>query len=220
MSEADRRIAMFGGTFNPVHNAHLRAAVELRDAFELDALHMVPAHLPPHRDAPGVSSRDRFEMLRLGIDDTPGLIADDREIRRDGPSWSVETLRSLREHYGSDCRLMMVLGHDAFLGLPDWHRPRALFEQAHVVVIGRPHSDSLGNAALESLIDDRVVRSSAELMRHPAGGVLFFDATTPMSISSTDIRHRLAAGGCARYLLPPAVERYITARGFYRDGGS
>lgn len=217
MSDAEMRVAMFGGTFNPVHNAHLRAAVELRDAFELDALHMIPAHLPPHRGEPGVSSRDRLEMLRKGVGDTPGLVVDDREIRRDGPSWSVETLASLRREYGDRARLFMILGRDAFLRLHRWHCPEALFEHAHILVIGRPESDARVGPELTALIEGRVIREQARLMARPAGGIFFHEGTTAMAISATAIRRRLSQGGCVSYLMPAEVERFIACHGFYRE---
>src|SRR5699024_8251575 len=109
------RIAMLGGTFDPVHVGHLRSAVELAEQLGLDRVHMIPAHQPALRGQPDVSSHERLTLLRLGIGDTPRLVADDREIRRAGPSYSVDTLESLRADYGEQARLVMVLGHDAFL---------------------------------------------------------------------------------------------------------
>ncbi|WP_456270066.1 nicotinate-nucleotide adenylyltransferase [Kushneria sp. AK178] len=217
MSEHKPRVAMFGGTFNPVHIAHLRAAVELRDALALDAVHMVPAHLPPHRSAPGVSSEDRLSMLKLALADTPGLMADDREIRRDGPSWSLDTLASLREQYGASARLVMVLGRDAFLKLHEWHEPEALFGYAHIVVIGRPESDEAHCQALEELIKNRRVASVDALMDTPCGRVLDYDRTTAMAISATGIRRTLAAGRSVRYLMPPDVEAFIDRHGLYSE---
>lgn len=220
MSEPEIRVAMFGGTFNPIHIAHLRAAVELRDALSLDAVHMVPAHLPPHRSAPGVSSEDRLSMLKLALADTPGLIADDREIRRDGPSWSLDTLASLRAQYGHQARLLMVLGRDAFLKLHEWHEPAALFDHAHILVIGRPESHETHCQALEDLVASRRVDSIEALMASPCGSVFDYDRTTAMAISATAIRQMLAAGRSVRYLMPPAVEAFIDQNGLYGESSS
>ncbi|WP_308430184.1 nicotinate-nucleotide adenylyltransferase [Kushneria pakistanensis] len=217
MSEHNPRVAMFGGTFNPIHIAHLRAAVELRDALSLDAVHMVPAHLPPHRSAPGVSSGDRLRMLKLALADTPGLIADDREIRRDGPSWSLDTLKSLREQYGETARLLMVLGRDAFLKLHEWHEPAALFDYAHILVIGRPESQELQCQVLEDLVESRRVDSVEAMMAAPFGRVLDYDQTTAMAVSATAIRQTLAAGRSVRYLMPSAVEAFISEHGLYGE---
>ena len=217
MSEHNARVAMFGGTFNPVHIAHLRAAVELREALSLDVVHMVPAHLPPHRSAPGVSSEDRLSMLKLALADTPGLMADDREIHRDGPSWSLDTLASLREQYGDQARLLMVLGRDAFLKLHEWHKPEALFDHAHILVIGRPESDEVQCPALEALVEARRVDSIDALMAEPCGRVLDYNQTTAMAISATAIRQALAAGRSVRYLMPPAVEAFIARHELYLE---
>lgn len=217
MSEHNARVAMFGGTFNPIHIAHLRAAVELREALSLDVVHMVPAHLPPHRSAPGVSSEDRLSMLRLALADTPGLVADDREIHRDGPSWSLDTLASLREQYGDQTRLLMVLGRDAFLKLHEWHEPEALFDHAHILVIGRPESEEVQCPALEALVEARRVDSIDALMAEPSGRVLDYNQTTAMAISATAIRRALAAGRSVRYLMPPAVEAFIARHGLYLE---
>ncbi len=210
------RVAMLGGTFDPVHLGHLRSAVELHEALALDRVHLIPANMPPHREDPGVSSEQRLTMLKVGIGDTPGLVADDRELRRDGPSYSSDTLASLREVFGTQARIVMAIGHDAFLKLDSWHQPERLFELAHVVVIERPdHQDSLP-AALRSLIEKREVATPQALFTAPAGGLLRLSLPSRMAISATDIRHRLASGRSVRYLLPDAVERHIQTHGLYR----
>ncbi|GAB2783204.1 nicotinate-nucleotide adenylyltransferase [Halomonas shantousis] len=214
---ADRhpRVAMMGGTFDPVHLGHLRSAVELGEALALDRIHMVPAHVPPHREAPGVSSAQRLAMLEAGIGDTPRLIADGRELDRDGPSYSVDTLALLRDEIGSQGRLVMALGHDAFIKLHRWHEPKRLFELAHVVVIDRPDHEALWPAALIELIGKREVDNAFALMREPAGRLLRLRLSSRMAISATGIRQRLQRGGSVRYLLPEAVERYIVQRRLY-----
>ncbi|MHB0776986.1 nicotinate-nucleotide adenylyltransferase [Halomonas sp. WWR20] len=219
MSATDRlplRIAMLGGTFDPVHLGHLRSAVELGEALALDRVHMVPAHVPPHREAPGGSSDERLAMLEAGIGDTPGLIADGREIRREGPSYSVDTLALLRDEMGEHCRLVMALGHDAFLQLHRWHEPERLFELANMVVIERPGHAAHLSPALAELIDGREVDSVSALMCQPAGRLLRLRLPSRMAISATEIRQRLQRGASVRYLLPEAVERYIVERKLYR----
>lgn len=215
--DAPARIAMLGGTFDPVHLGHLRSAVELREALSLDRVHMIPAHRPPLRGEPGVSSHERLALLRLGIGDTPGLYADDREIRRAGSSYSVDTLASLRDEYGGDVRLVMALGHDAFLRLADWHAPERLFALAHVVVIERPGHERPLPRALRELLGDREVETVAALFEQPAGGVLRLGLPSRMEISATDIRRRLREGASVSYLLPEAVRARIMALGLYRD---
>lgn len=207
---------MLGGTFDPVHLGHLRSAVELHEALGLDRVHLVPAHVPPHREAPGIDAEQRLAMLEAGIGDTPGLIADDRELHREGPSYSSDTLASLRRDYGEAARLVMTIGFDAFLKLHRWHAPERLFELAHVVVIDRPgHQGSLPDA-LEALVADRRVADADALFRRPAGGLLHLRLPSRMAISATDLRSRLAGGRSVRYLLPEAVEDYIHSHHLYR----
>ncbi|MBZ5877212.1 MULTISPECIES: nicotinate-nucleotide adenylyltransferase [Chromohalobacter] len=209
------RVAMLGGTFDPVHMGHLRSAVELREALELDRVHMVPARVPPHRATPGVSAERRAALLALGIGDTPGLAVDDREITRDGPSYSADTLASLREELGPQARLVMALGHDAYLNLAEWHEPQRLFDLAHIVVIDRPDHDRPLAPALQELVAGREVSDVETLMQAPAGSLLALRLPTRMAISATSIRERLRRGDSIRYLVPEAVERDLLARGLY-----
>lgn len=210
------RIAMLGGTFDPVHLGHLRSAVELHEALGLDRVHMIPAAQPPLRDAPRVTPEERLTLLRLGIGDTPGLVADPRELRRQGPSYSADTLAELRRDYGDRARLVMALGHDAFLRLAQWHAPERLFALAHLVVVDRPDHDAELPAALAALVAGREVDDVATLMATPCGGLLRLALPSRMAISATEVRRRLARGQSVRYLLPEAVERRILAQGLYR----
>ncbi|XGA81276.1 nicotinate-nucleotide adenylyltransferase [Halomonas sp. CH40] len=215
MSEAPLRVGMFGGTFDPVHLGHLRSAVEISECLQLDRLHMIPAPQPPLRDQPQVSAQDRLALLEAGVKDTPGLIADGRELRRQGPSYSTLTLAELREEYGDTARLVMVLGQDAFLRLADWHQPEQLFALAHVVVMARPGYQPNRSAALKELIGQREVDNVESLMEKPKGKLLALTLPTPMGISATHIRQRLAEHYSVRYLLPEAVEEQIHARQLY-----
>lgn len=215
MSEAPLRVGMFGGTFDPVHLGHLRSAVEISECLQLDRLHMIPAPQPPLRGQPQVSAQDRLALLEAGVKDTPGLIADGRELRRQGPSYSTLTLAELREEYGDTARLVMVLGQDAFLRLADWHQPEQLFALAHVVVIARPGYQPNRSAALKELIGLREVDSVALMMEKPKGRLLALALPTQMGISATEIRQRLVDHRSVRYLLPEAVEEQIHARQLY-----
>ncbi|MGM0984746.1 MAG: nicotinate-nucleotide adenylyltransferase [Pseudomonadota bacterium] len=217
-SPPPRRVAMLGGTFDPVHLGHLRSAVELREALVLDEVHLVPAAMPPLRGEPRVSPAERLALLRLGIGDTPGLVADPRELERDGPSYTADTLAALRHELGGEARLVMALGHDAFLRLADWHEPERLFALAHVVVIDRPDHQAALPEALIELLDGREVDDGEALMVRPAGHLLRLRLPSRMAISATEVRQRLGAGRSVRYLLPEAVEESILSRGLYRHG--
>jgi len=172
--------------------------------------------VPPLRGEPRVSSEQRLALLRLGIGDTPGVFADPRELHREGPSYSADTLASLRDEIGPDGRLVMALGHDAFLRLADWREPERLFALAHLVVIDRPDFSAPLPAALEALIGGREVTEPEALMARPCGGLLRMALPTRMAISATGVRHQLREGGSVRYLLPEAVEGHVLAHGLYR----
>ncbi|MCW4151083.1 nicotinate-nucleotide adenylyltransferase [Halomonas sp. 18H] len=214
------RVAMMGGTFDPVHLGHLRSAVELHEALGLDCLHMVPAARSPLRDTPQVTPEDRLALLRLGIGDTPGLVADPRELSRSGPSYSVDTLAELRELYGAEACLVMVLGHDAFLRLPEWRDPQRLFRLANLVVIDRPDHETPWSEALRELMAGREVEDRADLLAVPQGRALHLRLPSRMALSATEVRRRLAAGESVRYLLPEAVESYLLTHGLYRPASA
>lgn len=209
-------IGMLGGTFDPVHLGHLRTALELRAALSLDGVHMIPAAQPPLRDRPQVTAEKRLELLRLGIGNTPGLAADPCELEREGPSFSVQTLESLRERYGHEARIVMALGHDAFLKLANWHNPERIFALAHLVVVERPDHEAPLPEALQALIEGREVEHGDALMAKPQGRLLRLSLPSRMAISATFVRHSLMQGKSVRYLLPPAVEERIQAQRLYR----
>lgn len=210
------RIGMLGGTFDPVHLGHLRSAVELYEHLALDRLHMIPAPQPPLRGRPQVAAEARLSLLEVGIGDTPGLVADGRELKRAGPSYSADTLAELRDEYGAQARIVMTLGEDAFSRLADWHAPERLFALAHIVVIARPGYSAVRSSRLEELIGQREVADASALMQAPYGGLLRVTLPSRMAISATEIRRRLQQGESVRYLLPEAVERAAVARRLYQ----
>lgn len=217
MSQSGQRIGMLGGTFDPVHLGHLRSALEVHEALSLDRLHMIPAQQPPLRGQPQVSAQQRLALLKAGIGDTPGLVADDRELRRGGPSYSADTLAELRAEYGYQSRLMMVIGFDAFLRLTQWHQPERLFELAHLVVIARPgYNDPLPESLME-LVEHRRVDSVEILMQRPCGGYLPLQLPSLMTISATYIRQCLVEKKSVRYLVPAPVEEAIEQDRLYQQ---
>lgn len=211
------RIAMFGGTFNPVHVGHLRAAIELHEQLALDQVHMIVNREPPHRQVPGVSGQDRFAMLSAAVAPLEGIVADARELEREGPSYTVDTLRSLREQYGDNARLMMVVGGDAFQGLANWRQPDRLFSLAHIVVIQRPGAELVLSEEVAALVAGRRADGITDMMMHTAGCYLPLRLPTPIELSATAIRERLAAGHDTRYLLASEVEQVIATRQLYRQ---
>lgn len=204
-------IGIYGGTFNPVHYGHLRTALEVKELFGLDELRLIPCRLPPHREQPEVSGEFRLAMLRLAADDTPGLRVDRRELDREGPSYMVDTLKSLRQE-NPDIPLLLFIGADAFAGLESWHCWQGLFDYAHVVVMTRPGFE---RKPLVGFLRQRLIEHRAQLQNNLAG-CLFFQAVTLLDISATQIRQIVASGGSPRFLLPDAVLAYIQQHQLYQ----
>jgi nicotinate-nucleotide adenylyltransferase len=211
----NRLTAIFGGTFDPVHLGHLRVALEIGEALDAD-VRLLPAPMPPHRPQPLASAEQRMAMLELGLAGCTRLHADDRELRREGPSYSVDTLAEVRAELGADAPLVLCVGADAFAGFSAWHRYEMIFDLAHVLVLTRPGaSDRV--AWPEALRAQAVARrgSLAQLRESPAGRIAEL-AVTPLAISATAVRTLIAAGRDPRFLVPDAVAEYISANGLYR----
>jgi nicotinate-nucleotide adenylyltransferase len=207
-------VGIFGGTFDPIHFGHLRTAFELLHALRLAEVRFVPAGNPPHRGVPLCDPRHRLDMVRAAIADQPGFVVDDREVRRQGPSYTVLTLRELRaEEPGRP--LCLILGMDAFLGLPQWHEWRSLLDLAHVVVAHRPGWSAPDAGALGELVAARATQRVDDLHEAVAGRILV-RPVTQLEISSTDLRDLIVAGQDPRYLLPDAVRAQIRHTGCYR----
>jgi nicotinate-nucleotide adenylyltransferase len=206
-------LGIFGGTFDPIHFGHLRTAFELLQTLELAEVRFVPAGDPPHRARPLCDARTRVAMVRAAVADQPGFVVDDREIHRTGPSYSVLTLRELRAQWPGRA-LCMIVGMDAFLGLPDWHEWRDVLRLAHVVVAHRPGWSVPSTGILGELLAELGTRDRRELHAREAGRVLI-EAVTQLEISSTDLRDLIVGGRDPRYLLPDPVRDIIRATGCY-----
>lgn len=218
---AGSALGILGGTFDPIHNGHLELARELNAALPLSAVRLVPAGDPPHRAAPVASAPDRLAMVELAIAGHSGLEVDAREIARAGPSYTVLTLVELRDQAPSR-PLALIVGADAFLGLPSWHRWRELFDLAHVVVVARPGTalDLTHSPSLLREWERRRASDARALVASPAGAIVV-QPVTPHDISATSIRRELARGAAGvnavRGLLPPGVLAYIERNQLYRS---
>ncbi|TDK26113.1 nicotinate-nucleotide adenylyltransferase [Luteimonas aestuarii] len=205
----------YGGTFDPVHEGHLAIARAARDALHCP-VRMMPAADPPHRAPPGADAVQRAEMLALAIGNEDGLCVDRRELQRDGPSYTVETLRGLRAAYGNAAPLALLIGADSLLGLPAWREWRALFELAHFVVADRPGNDlaRLPVGELAEAMDGRWTQAPADLQAAPAGRA--YRLSQPLHPgSATEVRARIAAGEPLHGWVADAVADYIRQHGLY-----
>jgi nicotinate-nucleotide adenylyltransferase len=210
-------LGIFGGTFDPVHFGHLRLAEEAREQLKLSQVLWIPAGQPQLREAPQTPGAARLEMVRRAISQQPAFRLDDSEVLTQQPSYTVDTLRRLRQHYGVKKSLVLLLGADAFSRLEAWKEWQALFALAHIAVATRPgHTLKVGagSTALDHEFTQRLASFDA-LKQAPAGAIVLFNITA-LDISATAIRHTIAHGNSPRYLAPSEVLDYIDQHSLYR----
>ncbi len=202
-------IGIFGGTFDPIHYGHLRPAAEVGQLLSLEKLFLVPASVPPHRQAPVATAEQRLQLMRLAVSEFPQMEVDDCEIRRGGISYTVDTLRHYRQLY-PQTSLCLLLGSDAFASMQSWHQWRSLLTLAHLVVMQRPHHDDV----VPEWSEARLIRHVDGLM-NSASGKVYIQKVTPQNISATGIRQAIAAKNEFATLLPSRVLQYIQKYNIY-----
>lgn len=211
-----KHIGILGGSFDPIHFGHLRTALELVELVAMDALLLVPCGQPPHKTRLHASAADRLHMVQLAVAGDSCLSVDSRESKRPGPSYTVETLETLRQQYGEGTALSLCVGVDAFVQLASWHRWQEIIALAHIVVTARPGWQVPQHLGELECWRDRIVESPAGL-RDANCGKLCFVSLTPVDISATGIRQRVSDGRSPRYLVPDTVWQYIDQQGLYRE---
>jgi nicotinate-nucleotide adenylyltransferase len=204
-------ICLFGGTFDPVHYGHLKPLYELKQKLRIDQVFIVPASVPPHRPAPGATSKQRLHMLKLALTEFPGFVIDTRELNREGPSWMVVTLQSFRKQY-PNASLCLVMGSDAFHGLPSWYHWQEIPELANIIVIRRAGQEH----EIPGWANNYLVSSVEDLHEKTSSCVLPV-SLTGYDISATQIRRKVSSGESVTGDLPVAVIEYIEENGLYRD---
>ena len=214
----------YGGTFDPVHNGHLAIARDVRDALQAQ-VYLLPAADPPHKDDTHADALQRARMLDLAVAGEPGLKVDRRELRREGPSYTVDTLLELRAELGPQPSLVWMVGGDSLLKLDTWHRWRELFELAHVLAVARPGSglDEQAIAQAAPTVWAEVGprwRPAGTLREAPSGGFAVFAPRQERPESSTQLRQRIADGGDWQGWVPPAVAEFIQRHHLYAVRGS
>lgn len=208
-------VAIFGGTFDPVHFGHLRSALEVREALGVRAVRFVPSYIPPHRDAPQTTPAHRLEMLRLAIRGAPGFEIDERELMREGKSYAVDTLRSIREEVGTQVPLTTVIGFDAYRLLYQWYEWQHLLDYAHIAVLARPgYGDADLTEEMLEFTNTRLVAEPSCLATRACGSICRLKLTQ-IGISATAVRRVIAAGKSPAYMLPSDVISYIDENGLY-----
>lgn len=209
-------IGILGGTFDPVHCGHLRLAVEMAEQLRLGGVRLIPAREPPHRDPPVASAGLRLRMLRAALGEQLQLVVDERELQRAGPSYTVDTLHSLRRSF-PNVPLCLLLGMDAFCALDTWHRWTHICELAHLGVGQRPGAPPPTTGPVAQLLEKHRVDDPARLVESPAGCIVLRKVPAH-DISASEIRARVAQGRSVRYLVPDSVWEMIHNENVYHHG--
>jgi nicotinate-nucleotide adenylyltransferase len=213
MHQTHKAIGILGGTFDPIHFGHLRMALELYEVLDLAKVHIIPCYQPMHRKQPVAPPELRLDMVNCAIASEPALFADNREIRRKGPTYTIDTLLEMHEEFG-EIPLCLLIGIDAFLGFLSWHRFKEILGYSHIIVAYRPHYQLPQVGMIGDLIKEHLQQEIAYIHENAAGGILFRPITS-LEISATDIRKQIAMGRNPRYLLPDDVYQYIKQHGTY-----
>ena len=206
-------MGIFGGTFDPIHYGHLRTAFEMLQALRFGEVRFMPCGNPPHRDTPIAAAELRLAMVHAATEAQDGFVVDDRELQRDGPSYSVDTLTALRSEFPSR-PFGLIIGMDAFLSLPKWHLWREILTLAHIVVAHRPGWRAPDMGPLGELLADRGTHRIGDLHQAKAGHIYVHDVTQ-LEISSSEIRELVSMGRDPRFLIPDTVRDVIAASGCY-----
>jgi nicotinate-nucleotide adenylyltransferase len=219
------KVGLFGGTFNPIHFGHLRAALEVREGVGLDRVFLIPAAVPPHKAQGDVAAAtDRLRMVTLAVEGAPGLAVSDVEIRREGPSYTIDTVRHFGNELPDGTEIFLVVGWDAFREIDTWKSFRKLMALVPLIVISRPgaanHCGEPDGQALQEFIRSRI-SPECTLSAAPAGvsapgiqGVTLFPVTA-LDVSSRRIRDLVSTGRSIRFLVPESVRQYIKTKGLY-----
>lgn len=210
------KLGILGGTFNPVHLAHLRIAEEASEAVGLDQVLFIPAADPPHKPlADDVAFELRYRMVQLAIADHLAFAASDIEARRGGKSYTVETLTQLRQEHPED-ELYFIIGSDSYLELGLWHRYQEIFSFSSLIVLERPERPiQTPLLQLPQAVQMQFSQEGAAVLRHESGTGIYFVTGTRLDISSSRLRQLVAEGRSIRYLVPQQVELFITQKGLY-----
>jgi nicotinate-nucleotide adenylyltransferase len=206
-------MGVFGGTFDPIHYGHLRTAFEVLQALRFSEVRFMPCGTPPHRGTPFATPQERLDMVLAATEGQHGFVVDDRELSREGPSYSVDTLSALRGEFPLR-PIALIIGMDAFLGLPKWYHWQEILQLAHIVVAHRPGWKAPDIGPLGELLAERGTHRIGDLHQARSGHIYILDVTQ-LEISSTDIRELVAAGRDPRFLMPDPVRDYIARSGCY-----
>ncbi|MGB0458570.1 MAG: nicotinate-nucleotide adenylyltransferase [Porticoccaceae bacterium] len=213
-SASNMSVALFGGTFNPIHFGHLNLANSLADYLHIQSVRMIPCAIPPHREAPSVSPEQRLAMLNLAIADNPTLVADDLELKRACTSYSIDTVEIVRQEIGAQTPLFFCIGMDVLLAIDNWHRWTELLDYCHIVVCLRPNYKMPNEGALATWIE-RYLCDDLTQIKKQSHGCIHLCKIPPLDISSTAIRDSIKYAKNIDHMTPEPVVNYIKQHSLY-----
>ncbi len=223
--EIKMRIGLFGGTYNPIHLGHLRAAVEVKEGFSLDEIYLIPCAIPPHKKSGHVAgAQERYEMARIATSNTPGFFASDVELKRSGPSYTIDTILYFKSVLKKDTKLYFILGLDAFLEIDTWKSYMDLFPLIPFIILTRPHAGQIDPDLRQQKIEDFIKSKISAGYKYDSSQsgfihlemepVFLFDVTS-LEISSSAIRNLIKRRRSIRYLVPDEIIDFIKTKGLY-----
>lgn len=207
-----KAVGIFGGTFDPIHNGHLRSALELLQQFDFDHIRLIPSARPPHRPQPQASAEQRVMMLHLSLKNSQQFIVDDRELKRQGASYTIDTLRSLKQDL-PDKTLYLILGADAFSQLATWHQWQDLLTLCHIIVMQRAEQPLLLNNEMTDWYQTHMASSEDAVL---SSGKIWPVTLTQLAISATAIRFDISEGRSPAFLMPDPVVSFIEQLALYQ----
>lgn len=220
-----KKIGLFGGTFNPIHLGHLTVAREVKKGFGLDKIWIIPAAIPPHKEMNKVAEAlERLEMIRLAIEDDPNFSVSDVELKRSGPSYTIDTVDHFKAILSKETTLYFIIGMDSFLEIELWKSFRELFEVIPFIVMSRPGTPADEPEKREPIIHDLLVKKissgysfdpDGNVFLHPRKQPVFLFRVTPVDISATMVRNNRSQGLSISSLVPEKVKEYIESKGLY-----
>jgi nicotinate-nucleotide adenylyltransferase len=206
-------IGILGGTFDPIHIGHLRAAIELSEQLPLSEIRFMPCKQPVLKKTLVANAAHRINMLHLALAGYKKLIIDERELQRDTPSYTINSLQAIHDEM-PDRIIALILGSDAFRDFDQWHRWQEILNLGHLIIIPRPHYDLPTTGPLAALLHAHQVQDF-NVLTHERNGKIWISATPLLTISAREIRKHIAAHLDVRYLVPDEVLKYIVANGLY-----
>ncbi len=208
----EKAVGILGGTFDPIHYGHLRSALELLQRFDFDHIRLIPSARPPHRPQPQATAKQRVMMLHLAIKNNQHFIVDDRELNREGASYTIDTLRSLKQEM-SDSPLYLIIGSDAFSHLSTWHQWQQLLGLSHIIVMQRPDHPLALSEEMESWYQTHLAMPEDKSL---LAGKIWPVTLTQLNISATAIRLGVSKGRSPVFLMPDAVASFIEQLNLYQ----